>query len=58
MTYPAFKAALAHVAPVFLNKDATVEKACSLIREAARNGAQIIVFPETDIQGARAIAER
>ncbi|HBL44915.1 MAG TPA: aliphatic nitrilase, partial [Planctomycetaceae bacterium] len=47
MTYPAFKAALAHVAPVFLNKDATVEKACSLIREAARNGAQIIVFPET-----------
>lgn len=49
MTDPAFKAALAHVAPVFLNKDATVEKACSLIREAARNGAQIIVFPETYI---------
>lgn len=49
MTYPAFKAALAHVAPVFLNKDATVEKACSLIREAAQNGAQIIVFPETYI---------
>lgn len=49
MTYPAFKAALAHVAPVFLDKDRTVEKGCSLIREAAHNGAQIIVFPETYI---------
>tara|TARA_R110002111_G_scaffold262860_1_gene341964 strand:+ start:82005 stop:83009 length:1005 start_codon:yes stop_codon:yes gene_type:complete len=49
MTHPKFKAALAHVAPVFLDKDATVDKACSLIREAARNGAQLIVFPETYI---------
>jgi len=49
MTHPSFKAALAHVAPVFLDKDATVDKACSLIREAARNGAQLIVFPETYI---------
>lgn len=49
MTHPKFKAALAHVAPVFLDKDATVEKACSLIREAARNGAQLVVFPETYI---------
>ncbi|WP_299469536.1 carbon-nitrogen hydrolase family protein [uncultured Gimesia sp.] len=49
MTYPNFKAAMAHVAPVFLDKDATVEKACSLIREASRNGAQLIVFPETYI---------
>lgn len=49
MTYPSFKAAMAHVAPVFLDKDATVEKSCSLIREAARNGAELIVFPETYI---------
>ncbi|WP_339731481.1 carbon-nitrogen hydrolase family protein [uncultured Gimesia sp.] len=49
MTHPNFKAALAHVAPVFLDKDATVDKACSLIREAARNGSQLIVFPETYI---------
>lgn len=49
MTAPQFKAALAHVAPVFLDKDATVDKACSLIREAAKHGAQIIVFPETYI---------
>lgn len=49
MTYPSFKAALAHVSPVFLEKDATVDKACSLIREAAKNGAELIVFPETYI---------
>ncbi|MBX9811999.1 MAG: carbon-nitrogen hydrolase family protein [Burkholderiales bacterium] len=47
--YPIFKAAAAHVAPVFLDRDATVEKTCDLIREAARNGAQLVVFPETYI---------
>ena len=49
MTDSPFKAALAHVAPVFLDKKATVDKACSLIREASKQGAQIIVFPETYI---------
>lgn len=49
MQPPAYKVAAAHVAPVFLDKDATVEKACALIGEAARNGAQLIVFPETYI---------
>jgi nitrilase len=44
--YPKFKAAAAHVAPVFLDKAATVAKACDLIHEAARNGAQLVVFPE------------
>ncbi len=38
-----------HVAPVFLDTGATVEKACSLIREAAANGARLIAFPETFI---------
>jgi aliphatic nitrilase len=47
--YPVFKAAAAHVAPVFLDRDATVAKACDLICEAARNGAQLIAFPETYI---------
>lgn len=41
------KVAAAHVASVFLNKAATTEKAVSVIREAARNGAQLIVFPES-----------
>ena len=39
--YPKFKACAAHVAPVFLDAAATVEKACSLIAEAASNGARI-----------------
>ena len=46
---PAYKVAAAHVAPVFLDRDATLDKACALIREAARNGAKLIVFPETYI---------
>ncbi|QDU97496.1 carbon-nitrogen hydrolase family protein [Lignipirellula cremea] len=47
MSLPVFKAALAHVAPVFLQTQPTIAKACSLIAEAAKNGAQLIVFPET-----------
>jgi aliphatic nitrilase len=42
-----FKAAAAHVAPVFLDRDKTVAKACGLIEEAARHGAALIAFPET-----------
>lgn len=46
MSYPKAKVAAAHVAPVFLDREATVAKSCDLIREAARNGAQLIAFPE------------
>jgi aliphatic nitrilase len=46
VTPPAFKVAAAHVAPVFLDTEKTVAKACSLIAEAARNGAAMIAFPE------------
>lgn len=45
--YPAYKVAAAHVAPVFMDTDATVAKACALIEEAARNGARLVAFPET-----------
>ncbi len=45
--YAAYKVAAAHVAPVFLDTEKTVAKACSLIEEAARNGAALIAFPET-----------
>lgn len=44
--YPAFKAAACHAAPVFLDTAKTVDKALSLIEEAARAGAQLIAFPE------------
>lgn len=47
--YPAYRVAAMHVSPVFLDTERTTEKACSLIAEAARGGARLIVFPETYI---------
>ena len=47
--YPAYKVAAMHVAPVFMDTQATVAKACSLIEEAARNGARLVAFPEAYI---------
>jgi len=49
VTYPRYKVAAAHVSPIFLQVDATVDKASSIIREAARNGAELVVFPEAYI---------
>src|SRR5262245_29525301 len=40
-------AAAVQATPVFLQRDATVDKAVRLIRDAAANGAGLIVFPET-----------
>jgi len=44
---PPFLAAAVQAAPVFLDRDATVEKACALIGRAAAQGAKLIVLPET-----------
>ena len=49
--YPAYKVAAAHVAPVFLDTDRSVEKACSVIEEAAGHGARLIAFPEAFLPG-------
>jgi nitrilase len=46
-----FVAAVAQAAPVFLDRDATVEKAVRLIEEAADQSAKLIAFPETWIPG-------
>jgi hypothetical protein len=40
-----------NVAPVFLDTKATVTKTIGLIREAASNKADLVVFPETHIPG-------
>ena len=48
---PKFKAAAIQAAPVFLDRDGSVEKACQLIREAAGNGADLVVLPEVFIPG-------
>lgn len=45
------KAAAVQAEPVWLDLDATVDKAIDLIREAAAHGADIIGFPETFIPG-------
>jgi aliphatic nitrilase len=49
--YPAYKVAAAHVAPVFLDTQRSVEKACSVIEEAAKNGARLVAFPEAFLPG-------
>jgi len=48
---PKFKAAAVQASPIFLNVDATVDKAISIIKEAAGNGASLVAFPEVFIAG-------
>lgn len=43
--------AVVQAAPVFMERDATVEKACGLIAEAAKSGARLALFPEVFIPG-------
>ncbi len=41
--------AAVQASPVFLDRDATVEKTCTLVSAAAAHGASLVLFPETFI---------
>ncbi len=51
MQHPKFRAAAVQAAPIFLDLDASIEKAIGLIAQASREGAQLIAFPETWLPG-------
>lgn len=53
--YPKIKVAAAHAAPVFLDAARIVDKACSLIAEAAGAGANLIAFPGIVHPGVRGV---
>src|SRR5690242_17805325 len=46
-----FRVAAAQLSPVFLDREATVDRACDAIAEAARGGARLVVFPEGFVPG-------
>lgn len=49
--YPKLKVAAVQAEPIFLNMEASVDKACRLIREAAEKGAKLVGFPESFLPG-------
>lgn len=51
MTDRTIRVAIAQAAPVFLDREATVEKASRLIREAGEGGADLVAFPEGFVPG-------
>ncbi len=46
-----FIIATIQASPVFMDLDATIEKACKLIKKAAKKGADLVVFPEAFVPG-------
>jgi len=46
-----FSLAVIQASPVFMDKNATIDKVCKLIAEAAKKGADIALFPEAFIPG-------
>jgi len=46
-----FNVAAVQAAPIWMDTTATIERACSLIREAASHGARLVAFPEVYVPG-------
>lgn len=46
-TYPITRVAAVQAAPVFLDREATIDKLETMLAEAAGKGAQLVVFPES-----------
>lgn len=53
MAVPRFKlkVAAAHLAPVYMDKEATTKKVTDAIRVAGAEGIELLAFPETFIPG-------
>jgi len=51
VAHPKYRAAAVQAAPVFLDLDASITKAITLIAEATAQGARLIAFPETWLPG-------
>ena len=45
------KVAIAQKSPAFMNREASVARACAAIEEAGRHGAHLVVFPEAWLAG-------
>ncbi len=45
------KVAVVQASPVFMDREKTVQKACGLIRDAGKNGAELVSFSEAFIPG-------